>query len=189
MELPPIRNLVPIDRVWARLEKVERRLREATTSDDPYLTRIAQHLLAGGKRYRPMLAQVAAEIGGDSGDAPVEAGVSVELIHLGSLYHDDVIDDAGAIVLRSDTGPAVTVNEGGDAYPEDAAASWDAVARDLADVAVGGFEFGVTCSVDSECRSGVCWDLSTYDELCAGMACTDHCASDDDWYPFDESRH
>jgi heptaprenyl diphosphate synthase len=94
MELPPIRELVPIDRVWARLESVEHRLVEVTTSDDPFLTKIAQHLLAGGKRYRPLLAQVAAELGPADGDGPVEAGVAVELIHLGSLYHDDVIDEA-----------------------------------------------------------------------------------------------
>jgi len=94
MELPPIRDLVPIDRVWSRLEQVETRLVETTTSEDPFLTEIAQHLLAGGKRYRPLLAQVAAEIGGAEGDHPVEAGVAVELIHLGSLYHDDVIDEA-----------------------------------------------------------------------------------------------
>ncbi len=96
MDLPPIRELVPIDRVWARLARVETRLREATTSDDPFLTGIAQHLLDGGKRYRPMLAQVAAELGPNDGDEPVEAGVSVELIHLGSLYHDDVIDEASS---------------------------------------------------------------------------------------------
>ena len=94
MELPPIHELVPIDRVWSRLEKVETRLVEATTSEDPFLTEIAQHLLAGGKRYRPLLAQVAAELGGGAGDDPVEAGVAVELVHLGSLYHDDVIDEA-----------------------------------------------------------------------------------------------
>ena len=89
-----MRELVPIDRVWARLELVEDRLRQVTTSEDPFLTGIAQHLLANGKRYRPMLAQVAAEIGGGDGDQPIEAGVAVELIHLGSLYHDDVIDEA-----------------------------------------------------------------------------------------------
>lgn len=94
MELPPMRDLVPIDRVWSRLERVEHRLLEATTSEDPFLTDIAQHLLAGGKRYRPLLAQVAAEIGAVDGEGPVEAGVAVELIHLGSLYHDDVIDEA-----------------------------------------------------------------------------------------------
>ena len=97
MDRPVIRDLIPVDRVWARLERVEERLYEATTSDDPFLTEIAQHLLgAGGKRYRPLLAQVAAELGGDPGDHPVEAGVAVELVHLGSLYHDDVIDEAAS---------------------------------------------------------------------------------------------
>ncbi|MFQ5947716.1 MAG: polyprenyl synthetase family protein, partial [Acidimicrobiia bacterium] len=63
--------------------------------EDEFLTGIAQHLLsAGGKRYRPLLAQVAAELGPVAGEAPAEAGVAVELIHLGSLYHDDVIDEA-----------------------------------------------------------------------------------------------
>jgi heptaprenyl diphosphate synthase len=92
----PIRDLIPIDRVWSRLDHVERRLWEATRSDDPFLTDIAQHLLTGGKRYRPLLAQVTAEIGGADGDHPIEAGVSLELIHLGSLYHDDVIDESGS---------------------------------------------------------------------------------------------
>jgi len=96
MDLPPIRELVPIDRVWSRLALVETRLREATTSDDPFLTGIAQHLMDGGKRYRPMLAQVAAELGSNDGDESVEAGVAVELVHLGSLYHDDVIDEAAS---------------------------------------------------------------------------------------------
>jgi heptaprenyl diphosphate synthase len=76
---------------------VEQRLLEVTRSDDVFLTDIAQHLLrAGGKRYRPLLAQVAAELGPRNGDGPVEAGVSVELVHVGSLYHDDVIDEADA---------------------------------------------------------------------------------------------
>ncbi len=95
MEQPALTDLVPIPRVWERMTRVEQRLIEVTTSDNPFLTEIAQHLLtAGGKRYRPLLAQVAAELGSDGGTAPVEAGVSVELVHLGSLYHDDVIDEA-----------------------------------------------------------------------------------------------
>ncbi len=64
-------------------------------ADDPYLTKIAQHLLlAGGKRFRPLLALLAAEFGPTHDHRPVEASVAVELIHLGSLYHDDVIDEA-----------------------------------------------------------------------------------------------
>ena len=94
LEPPVLRDIVPIDRVWDRLEAVERRLYEVTESKHPFVTEIAQHLLGGGKRYRPLLAQVAAELGGATGDDPVEAGVAVELIHVGSLYHDDVIDEA-----------------------------------------------------------------------------------------------
>lgn len=91
-----LQSLVGIPRIWDRLGTVEERLLEASTADDPYLTKIAQHLLiAGGKRFRPLLALLAAEFGVDPEDRrPVEAGVAVELIHLGSLYHDDVIDEA-----------------------------------------------------------------------------------------------
>jgi heptaprenyl diphosphate synthase len=92
---PDLRDLVPIPDVWDRLERVEQRLYEVTETEDPFLTKISQHLLgAGGKRYRPLLAQVAGELGPDRDAPPVEAGVSVELVHLGSLYHDDVIDEA-----------------------------------------------------------------------------------------------
>ena len=95
MDRPILSDLVPVPRVWERMELVERRLLEVTESDDEFLTKIAQHLLrAGGKRYRPLLAQVAAEFGSSDGTGPVEAGVSVELVHVGSLYHDDVIDEA-----------------------------------------------------------------------------------------------
>ncbi len=95
MDSPILQDLVPIERVWQRMAAVERRLRDATVSEDGFLTQIAQHgLAAGGKRYRPLLAQVAAELGGKEGTDPVEAGVAVELVHLGSLYHDDVIDEA-----------------------------------------------------------------------------------------------
>jgi len=96
MQSPSLRDLVPIAGVWRRMAQVEDRLIEVTTSDNRFLTDIAQHLVrAGGKRYRPLLAQVAAELGHDTaGGGPVEAGVAVELVHIGSLYHDDVIDEA-----------------------------------------------------------------------------------------------
>jgi len=97
VDRPILNDLVPIPRVWKRMAAVERRLLEVTESNDGFLTEIAQHLLrAGGKRYRPLLAQVAGELGSGNGDGPVEAGVSVELVHVGSLYHDDVIDEAHA---------------------------------------------------------------------------------------------
>lgn len=90
-----LQSLVSIPRIWDQLGRVEERLLEASTADDPYLTKIAQHLLlAGGKRFRPLLALLAAEFGDSEDHRPVEAGVAVELIHVGSLYHDDVIDEA-----------------------------------------------------------------------------------------------
>lgn len=90
-----LQSLVGIPRIWDRLGTVEERLLEASTADDSYLTKIAQHLLiAGGKRFRPLLALLAAEFGDPKDHRPVEAAVAVELIHVGSLYHDDVIDEA-----------------------------------------------------------------------------------------------
>jgi heptaprenyl diphosphate synthase len=72
-------------------------LRDAVRSEDPYLTEVASHLiLAGGKRVRPLFAIASAAAGGDAdvSDDVVLGGVAVELVHLGSLYHDDVIDEA-----------------------------------------------------------------------------------------------
>jgi heptaprenyl diphosphate synthase len=90
-----LQSLIGIPRIWEQLGRVEERLLEASSADDPYLTKIAQHLLlAGGKRFRPLLALLAAELGAAGDGRPVEAGVAVELIHVGSLYHDDVIDEA-----------------------------------------------------------------------------------------------
>ena len=68
----------------------------AVITTDQYLTEIASHLIvAGGKRLRPVLSIVAAQIGGQpASDDVVRGGVSCELVHLGSLYHDDVMDEA-----------------------------------------------------------------------------------------------
>src|SRR3954469_19706643 len=80
------------------LRRVETRLSEAIEVDDRFLGDVAGHLLAaGGKRLRPVVTLCAAYAA--KGDAPAHAdavtgGVAVELVHLGSLYHDDVIDEA-----------------------------------------------------------------------------------------------
>ncbi|MEY2432633.1 MAG: hypothetical protein QOC92_2358, partial [Acidimicrobiaceae bacterium] len=71
--------------------RVEDSLREAVRSDDAYLTEVASHLiLAGGKRVRPLFAIASAASAGDTAvtDDVVLGGVAVELVHLGSLYHD-----------------------------------------------------------------------------------------------------
>ena len=78
------------------LARVEAALRQSVTTDDAFLTEVAQSLvIAGGKRIRPVLALAAAYCGdGTASDDVVQGGVAVELVHLGSLYHDDVMDEA-----------------------------------------------------------------------------------------------
>ncbi|HMS13530.1 MAG: polyprenyl synthetase family protein [Microthrixaceae bacterium] len=81
------------------LDRLESELLKSAMSDDPYLTEIAAHLIkAGGKRVRPGFCLAAAATAPDGGGAAtpesILAGVSIELVHLGSLYHDDVMDDA-----------------------------------------------------------------------------------------------
>jgi geranylgeranyl pyrophosphate synthase len=80
------------------LVRVEAALAEATQGEDPFLTEVAGHLAsAGGKRLRPALVVASAQAClGDSivSAEVVRGGVAVELVHLGSLYHDDVIDGA-----------------------------------------------------------------------------------------------
>lgn len=80
-----------------RLARVEQRLRAAVDADLPVLAESGHHLVdAGGKRFRPMLVLLSGSLsGGDpDDDALVEAGVVVELVHLATLFHDDVIDGA-----------------------------------------------------------------------------------------------
>lgn len=88
--------LVGVPELDADLAKIEERLEAALTPDDPFLAQIAQHLAkAGGKRLRPALAAASARAGGSSVTAEVVDGaVAVELVHQGSLYHDDVMDSA-----------------------------------------------------------------------------------------------
>lgn len=83
------------------LERIEGALAAAVQSVDPFVTQVAGHLAgAGGKRLRPLLAVAAALAGGaEASDDVVGGGVAVELVHLGSLYHDDVMDEA--LVRRS----------------------------------------------------------------------------------------
>ena len=86
----------------ADLGRVEAALREAATTDDDFLTEVASHLIpAGGKRLRPAIVIASALSLDPAGDKPesltdemVRGGVAVELVHLGSLYHDDVMDEA-----------------------------------------------------------------------------------------------
>jgi heptaprenyl diphosphate synthase len=77
------------------LDQVDARLREVVDHDDPFIAGASRHLVdAGGKRFRPMLTLLAAEVGSGRSAAVVDAAVGVELTHLASLYHDDVMDEA-----------------------------------------------------------------------------------------------
>jgi heptaprenyl diphosphate synthase len=68
---------------------------EATKSDVPFITEAAQHLVrAGGKRFRPLLVMLAAQFGDPYAPGLVPSAVVVELTHLATLYHDDVMDEA-----------------------------------------------------------------------------------------------
>lgn len=83
----------------ADLARIEAALVESVHTPDPYLNEIASHLIvAGGKRLRPILTVVAAQVAGPAGpdlfEQAVQGGVSCELVQTGSLYHDDVMDEA-----------------------------------------------------------------------------------------------
>jgi heptaprenyl diphosphate synthase len=81
--------------VRAGLAAVEAGLVEATKSDVPFLTETAQHLVrAGGKRFRPLLTLLAGRFGDPYAPGVVPAAVVVELTHLATLYHDDIMDEA-----------------------------------------------------------------------------------------------
>ncbi|MFI9625223.1 polyprenyl synthetase family protein [Streptomyces sp. NPDC052042] len=81
--------------VQAGLAAVESGLLETTKSGVPFITEAAQHLVrAGGKRFRPLLAMLAAQFGDPHAPGVVPAAVVVELTHLATLYHDDVMDEA-----------------------------------------------------------------------------------------------
>ena len=82
--------------VAARLDEIETRLAEAATASTPFLTDAAQHIIsAGGKRFRPLLVVLASQLAADADpEDVVRAALVVELTHVASLYHDDVMDEA-----------------------------------------------------------------------------------------------
>lgn len=77
------------------LAEIERRLAVAVSRTSVLDDAPSSHLLAaGGKRMRPALALLAAQLGTGTSEEVLEAAVGVELTHLASLYHDDVMDSA-----------------------------------------------------------------------------------------------
>ena len=82
-------------RIEDGLEKVEIALQKATEHTDPIAKVTARHLVdAGGKRLRPVLVLLTAQLGNADLPEVIDAAVVVELTHLATLYHDDVMDNA-----------------------------------------------------------------------------------------------
>ncbi|WP_460495786.1 polyprenyl synthetase family protein [Glycomyces tarimensis] len=77
------------------LDAVEERLLKAVDTDQPLLRQSGSHLItAGGKRFRPMLTLACSHLGDPGRAGILEAAVALELTHLATLYHDDVMDEA-----------------------------------------------------------------------------------------------
>ncbi len=97
---PPVLALPGVtDDLAARLQeglaRVDDLIQATVEHDDPLIAQASGHLAAaGGKRFRPLLTLLAAELGRGANDEVVAAAAGVELTHLASLYHDDVMDEA-----------------------------------------------------------------------------------------------
>ncbi len=81
--------------IRGRLDEVEVALEKAVRADSDLLAETSQYLLAaGGKRFRPMLVLLSGYFGDPTDQRLVPGSVAIELVHLATLYHDDVIDEA-----------------------------------------------------------------------------------------------
>jgi octaprenyl-diphosphate synthase len=85
----------PLDGIADALEQVERAMREQIGSEGALVPLIGDHVLgSGGKRLRPALTLLAAELCGYTGPRRVQVAAAVELLHTATLLHDDVVDVA-----------------------------------------------------------------------------------------------
>lgn len=90
---PRSRKLLSV--VEAGLKRVDDALERELRVTDALADATSRYLYdAGGKRVRPVLALLAAQLGNGSTDEVIEAATALEMTHLGSLYHDDVMDAA-----------------------------------------------------------------------------------------------
>ena len=97
---PPVLALPDVsdelsDRLQEGLEAVDVLLRREVDHDDAFIAEANTHLIAaGGKRFRPLLTLLASELGTGVNSDVVAAAAGVELTHVASLCHDDVMDEA-----------------------------------------------------------------------------------------------
>jgi heptaprenyl diphosphate synthase len=77
------------------LAQVEASLMETAHPDDKLFTEASRHsIAAGGKRFRALLVLLAARFGDPKDPRVIQAAVAIELTHLATLFHDDVMDEA-----------------------------------------------------------------------------------------------
>lgn len=77
------------------MDQVERKIKEITSAEPSMISNTSNHLLeAGGKRIRPVFVLLASKFGASKQGDVIEVAVALELIHMASLVHDDVIDRA-----------------------------------------------------------------------------------------------
>lgn len=114
----PVGDEALASRLRERMAVVEEALAGHVRSRAEFVTEMASHLMeAGGKRFRPLLVLLAAEAGDrPDSDEVITAACVVELTHLASLYHDDVMDEAdlrrGAATAHSRWGNHVAILTG-----------------------------------------------------------------------------
>jgi heptaprenyl diphosphate synthase len=81
--------------ILIRLNDVEAMLEKSVRSDTEVVTETASYLVAaGGKRFRPMLVLLSGYFGDPADPRLVQGATAIEITHLATLYHDDVIDEA-----------------------------------------------------------------------------------------------
>ncbi|MHB8467281.1 MAG: polyprenyl synthetase family protein [Acidimicrobiales bacterium] len=113
-----IGKVLPLPGLDAHRARVEEELRTAVAGSDAFLTEVATHLItAGGHRWRPVLTIASAMAGGaDITQDVIRGACAVELVHLGSLYHDDVMDEAetrrGVVSVNARWGNLVAILAG-----------------------------------------------------------------------------
>jgi heptaprenyl diphosphate synthase len=81
--------------IESRLDEVEAALEKAVRSDTEFVTEVTSHLVAaGGKRFRPLMVLLSGCFGDRTDPRLIPGAVAIELTHVATLYHDDVIDEA-----------------------------------------------------------------------------------------------
>ncbi|NLY53115.1 MAG: polyprenyl synthetase family protein [Firmicutes bacterium] len=77
------------------LAAVDEKMRQAVNTLSPTLREAAEYALAGGgKRLRPLMTILTAKLGEAAVERVVPAAAALELVHLGSLVHDDIVDES-----------------------------------------------------------------------------------------------